>query len=160
MSLLDFLKEKGDALKEFAEKDEEKEETSSVQKLIDFNKAKEDLQLSKENEKLAKTEDTDDTTTIEEILKTESKEKEEKGKEKDLEEKLADIEKVISTFSEQTPLAKSSTDAFKDTLSLNKPLDLRKDITKQLVAPYTKLPSVNQDRIELLIESLKKQNLL
>jgi len=159
MSFLDFLKEKGDALKDFADK-EDKEEKSSVEKLIDFQKAKDEFKLDDEKEKLAETEDTDDTTTIKEILKTESKEKEEKGKEKDLEEKLADIEKVISTFSEQTPLAKTDTQSFKDTLSLNKPLDLRKDITKDIVRPFVKLPSVNQDRIELLIETLKKQNLL
>ena len=44
--------------------------------------------------------------------------------------------------------------------NLNKALDLRKDITKDIVRPFVKLPSVNQDRIELLIETLKKQNLL
>jgi hypothetical protein len=159
MSFLDFLKEKGDALKDFADK-EDKEEKSSVEKLIDFQKAKDEFKLDDEKEKLAETEDTDETTSIEQILAKESADKEEKGKEKDLEEKLADIEKVISTFSEQTPLSKTDTQSFKDTLDLNKALDLRKDITKDIVRPFVKLPSVNQDRIELLIETLKKQNLL
>ena len=80
---------------------------------------------------------------------------------KDLEDKLADIEKVISTFSEQTNLSSRSGDPFIAAKDINKAYDFTKDFTKELVQPFIETPSSsNKDRIELLIDSLKKQNLI
>ena len=87
--MLEFLKEKGEALKNFLDKDdEENKEKSSVEKLIDFQEAKEaaDKALSEEDKKIQSMEDTSETESIEQILEKESAKKEEKSKEKDLDE--------------------------------------------------------------------------
>ena len=161
---LDFLKEKGEALKNFITKkddDDEKEEKSSVEKLLDFQKAKEEAVITESQKDVINTDDTGETQKIEEILKKESQEKEEDTKEKDLEDKLADIEKVISAFSNQTNLSSKSGSPFVSSSNINKAYDFQKDFTKELVQPYIESPSTsNKDRIELLISSLKKQNLI
>ena len=160
--MLEFLKEKGEALKNFLDKDDEKEEKSSVEKLLDFQEAKKeaDSALTKEQKQIQSTDDTSETESIEEILKTESTKKEEKSKEKDLDEKLADIEKVISTFGNQTNLGTTS-DPFKGTkFELNKPIDFQTKVAQNYIAPYLQQPTSQDDRIKLLFESLKKQNLI
>ncbi len=161
--MLEFLKEKGEALKNFLDKDdEEKKEKSSVEKLIDFQEAKEaaDKALSEEDKKIQSMEDTSETESIEQILDKESAKKEEKSKEKDLDDKLADIEKVISTFGSETDLGTPS-DPFKDTkFELNKPIDFQTQVAKNYIAPYLTEPTSQGDRIKLLFESLKKQNLI
>ena len=160
--MLEFLKEKGEALKNFLDKDDEKEEKSSVEKLIDFQEAKKaaDEALSEEDKKIQSIEDTSETESIEQILEEESARKEEKSKEKDLDEKLADIEKVISTFGNQTNLGTTS-DPFKGTkFELNKPIDFQTKVAQNYIAPYLQQPTSQGDRIKLLFESLKKQNLI
>jgi hypothetical protein len=160
--MLEFLKEKGEALKNFLDKDDEKEEKSSVEKLIDFQEAKKaaDEALSEEDKKIQSIEDTSETESIEQILEEESARKEEKSKEKDLDEKLADIEKVISTFGNQTNLGTTS-DPFKGTkFELNKPIDFQTKVAQNYIAPYLQQPTSQDDRIKLLFESLKKQNLI
>ena len=162
--MLDFLREKGEALKNFLDKDEkeEKKEKSSVEKLIDFQEAKEaaDIALSDEQKQIQEMDDTGETESIEQILEKESARKEEKSKEKDLDEKLADIEKVISTFGNQTNLGTTS-DPFKGTkFQLNKPIDFQTQVVKNYIAPYLQQPTSQGDRIALLFESLKKQNLI
>ena len=161
--MLEFLKEKGEALKNFLDKDdEEKKEKSSVEKLIDFQEAKEeaDMELSEEDKKIQSIDDTSETQSIEQILEEESAKKEEKSKEKDLDEKLADIEKVISTFGDQTNLGTSS-DPFKGTkFELNKPIDFQSRVAKNYLTPYLTQPTSQEDRIALLFENLKKQNLI
>ena len=162
--MLEFLKEKGEALKNFLDKDddEEKKEKSSVEKLIDFQEAKEaaDKALSEEDKKIQSMDDTSETQSIEQILEEESAKKEEKSKEKDLDEKLADIEKVISTFGNKTNLG-TATDPFKGTkFELNKPIDFQTKVASNYIAPYLQQPTSQGDRIALLFESLKKQNLI
>ena len=161
--MLEFLKEKGEALKNFLDKDdEEKKEKSSVEKLIDFQEAKEaaDKALSEEDKKIQSMEDTSETESIEQILEKESAKKEEKSKEKDLDEKLADIEKVISTFGNKTNLGTTS-DPFKGTkFELNKPIDFQSKVAQNYIAPYLTQPTSQEDRIALLFENLKKQNLI
>ena len=102
------------------------------------------------------------TESIEEILKAESAKKEEEGKEKQLDEKLADIEKVLDKFSEQTPLGTGQS-PFRDTVSsldLNKPIDFQKIMATDYVKPFiTQQSSSPKDRIALLYEELKKQGL-
>ena len=161
--MLEFLREKGEALKNFLDKDDEKEEKSSVEKLIDFQEAKEaaDIALSEEDKKIQSMDDTGETESIEQILSKESAKKEEEGKEKELDEKLADIEKVISKFGSQTNLSSSTDDPFKGTkFSLNKPIDFNTQVAKNYIAPYLKQPTSQDDRIKLLFENLKKQNLI
>ena len=148
--MLEFLREKGEALKNFLDKDkeekEEKEEKSSVEKLID-----------KKNQTI---DDTGETKKVEQILEEESAKKEAESKEKDLDDKLADIEKVISTFGEQTDLGTPS-DPFKDTkFELNKPINFQTKVAQNYIAPYLQQPTSQGDRIKLLFESLKKQNLI
>ena len=162
--MFEFLKEKGDALKNLFNKDDEKEdERSSVKKLTDFQEAKEaaDIALTEEDKKIQSIEDTEQTESIKEILDRESAKKEKEGKQKELDEKLADIEKVISTFGEKTNLSSSTSDPFKGTkFSLNKPLDFSTQVAKNYVTPYLQQPTSQDDRIKLLFESLKKQNLI
>jgi len=160
--MFEFLREKGEALKNFLDKDDEKKEKSSVEKLIDFQEAKKeaDEALSKEDKKIQSMEDTSETESIEQILADESAKKEEKSKEKDLDEKLADIEKVISTFGNQTDLGTTS-DPFKGTkFELNKPIDFQTKVATNYIAPYLKQQTSQDDRIALLFENLKKQNLI
>jgi hypothetical protein len=162
--MLEFLREKGEALKNFSKKDDEKEEKSSVEKLLDFQKAKEeaDMELSEEDKKIQSIDDTSETQSIEQILEEESAKKEEKSKEKDLDEKLADIEKVISAFGDdkKTNLGTSS-DPFKGTkFELNKPIDFQTKVAQNYIAPYLTQPTSQEDRIALLFENLKKQNLI
>ena len=161
--MLEFLEEKGKALKNFLDKDkEEKEEKSSVEKLIDFQEAKKaaDIALSEEDKKNQTIDDTGETKKVEQILEEQSAKKEEESKEKDLNDKLADIEKVISTFGEQTDLGTPS-DPFKDTkFELNKPINFQTKVAQNYIAPYLQQPTSQGDRIKLLFESLKKQNLI
>jgi len=154
--MFEFLKEKGDALKNFANTDVEDEEERSTAESIK-------AAIEKEQE-ILKTEDKDideDASNVEQILKEAETKKEEKNKEKDLDEKLADIEKVISTFGEQKNLSSKGSDPFKNTsFSLNKPIDFQTQVAKNYIAPYLQQPTSQGDRIELLFESLKKQNLI
>ena len=162
---LDKLKEKATALANVFKKDdeEEKDERSSVKKLTDFQKAKEvaDMVSNEEDKKIASIDDTGETKSIEQILEDESAKKEEKSKEKDLDEKLADIEKVISTFTEEKPLGTGKDPFSKSTtFDLNKPIDFSKSIAKTYVQPFIQQPSSQKDRVALLYESLRKQNLI
>jgi len=162
-NLEEFLKEKSTALQNFLKKDDQEEdERSSVKKLTDFQEAKEaaDKALSEEDKKIQSMEDTTETESIEQILEEESAKKEEKSKEKDLDEKLADIEKVISTFGNKTNLSAGS-DPFKGTkFELNKPIDFQTKVAQNYIAPYLTQPTSQEDRIALLFENLKKQNLI
>lgn len=159
---LDKLKEKASALASFGkDKDEEEKEPSSVDKLIDFQKAQEEYKPSEEQIKVGQTDDTGETESIEQILSKESARKEQESEEKSLDDKLADIEKVISTFTEETPLG-TGKDPFSKSLTfdLNKPIDFSKSIAKTYVEPFISQPSSQKDRVALLYESLRKQKLI
>ena len=151
----DFLKKEGKALKDFANTDIEDEEERSTAESIK-------AAIEKEQE-ILKTEDKDideESSNIEKILKDAEAKKEEEKKEKGLDEKLADIEKVISTFGSQKSLG-STKDPFRGTsFSLNKPIDFSTQVAKNYIAPYLQQPTSQDDRIKLLFESLKKQNLI
>jgi len=79
-----------------------------------------------------------------------------------IDEKLADIEKVLDKFSEQTPLGTGQS-PFRDTVSsldLNKPIDFQKIMATDYVKPFiTQQTTSPKDRIALLYEELKKQGL-
>ena len=161
--MFEFLKEKGEALKSFKdEKEEEKEEKSSVEKLIEFQKAKEeaDKEMSDEEKDVSKIEDID-TKSVESILKEESEKKEKEKEDKSLEDKLADIEKVIGAFSQETPLGSAPKMPFKDTrFDINEGIDFSKSVAKNYVAPFIQQPTSQNNRVELLYQTLKKQNLI
>ena len=154
--MFEFLKEKGNALKDFANTDIEDEEERSTAESIK-------AAIEKEQEKIkSKEKDIDEESSdIEQILKDAEAKKEEEKKEKGLDEKLADIEKVISTFGDQTNLSSKTSDPFKGSkFSLNKPIDFQTQVAKNYIAPYLQQPTSQDDRIKLLFESLKKQNLI
>lgn len=161
--MLEFLREKGNALKSIFDKDEDKEEEKTeaiVDKAVRVFEAQEDYKPTEEQKKLAKTEDTSEMETIKDVLKKEEAEKEEK-KEKSLDEKLADIEKVISSFGSSQDLGSPAKSPFTDkSFQLNKPIDFQTQVAKNYIAPYLQQPTSQGDRIALLFESLKKQNLI
>jgi len=161
--MFEFLKEKGDALKNLFNKDKDKEEEKTeaiVDKAVRVFEAQEDYKPTEEQKKLAETENIDEMETIKDVLRKEESEKEEK-KEKGLDEKLADIEKVISAFGSSQDLGSPAKSPFTDkSFQLNKPIDFQTQVAKNYVAPYLQQPTSQGDRIALLFESLKKQNLI
>jgi phage-related minor tail protein len=153
----DFLKKEGKALRDFANTDvEDEEERSSAESIK--------AALEKEKEKIESKEikDSDEESTdIEKIIKEAEAKKEQEKTEKGLDEKLADIEKVISSFGSSQDLGSPAKSPFKDTsFQLNKPIDFQTQVAKNYVAPYLQQPTSQGDRIALLFESLKKQNLI
>ena len=126
--MLEFLREKGNALKSIFDKDEDKEEEKTeaiVDKAVRVFEAQEDYKPTEEQKK------------------------------------LADIEKVISSFGSSQDLGSSAKSPFTDkSFQLNKPIDFQTQVAKNYVAPYLQQPTSQGDRIALLFESLKKQNLI
>jgi len=161
--MLEFLKEKGNALKSIFDKDEDKEEEKTeaiVDKAVRVFEAQDVYKPTEEQKKLAETENIDEMETIKDVLRKEEAEKEEK-KEKGLDEKLADIEKVISAFGSSQDLGSPAKSPFTDkSFQLNKPIDFQTQFAKNYVALYLQQPTSQGDRIALLFESLKKQNLI
>ena len=143
------------------DEDKEEEKTEAiVDKAVRVFEAQEDYKPTEEQKKLAETEDTSEMETIKDVLRKEEAEKEEK-KEKSLDEKLADIEKVISSFGSSQDLGSPAKSPFTDrNFQLNKPIDFQTQVAKNYVAPYLQQPTSQGDRIALLFESLKKQNLI
>ena len=153
----DFLKKEGKALRDFANTDvEDEEERSSAESIK--------AALEKEKEKIESKDikDSDEESSdIEKIIKEAEAKKEQEKTEKGLDEKLADIEKVISSFGSSQDLGSSAKLPFTDkSFQLNRPIDFQTQVAKNYVAPYLQQPTSQGDRIALLFESLKKQNLI
>ena len=149
---LDFLKTTGDALKNI-EADEKKLEKFKMEKI------KSDSERSDESKAIETTEDID-VLPIETTLK---KEKEEvKESEDDLEKKLKSIEKVIETFSGSGGVtAIQNNSKLPASVNLNqRPLDMGNTQAKAYQAEYLKPSNVQDERIALLYEDLKKYNLI
>ena len=149
---LDFLKNTGDALKNI-EADEKKLEEFKMEKI------KSDIERSDESKDIATVEDID-VSPIETVLK---KEKEEvKESEDELEKKLKSIEKVIETFSGSggtTTIPNNS--QLPASVDLNQtPLDMGTAQAKAYQAEYLKPSNVQDERIALLYQDLKKYNLI
>ena len=151
---LDFLKEAGDALKNFGK--------STDEKIEDYKKVKEDYEkgLSDEEKILAEREDsliTKSVNTDEEIKKQAKEEGD------DLDKRLKDISKVIDKFSDDGGIKKlgesrldvSSTDPLNP-----KPIDFTNTIGKSYLSGVIEKPSSEKDRITLLYEQLRKFNLV
>ena len=94
------------------------------------------------------------------VITTKSKQKE---KEETLEDKLANIEKVIDTFSGKgtTVIDSGQSIGQSSPLNLNQPaLDLGTAQAKTYQSDYLKPSTVHDDRINLLYANLKKYNLI
>ena len=151
---LDFLKEAGDALKNFGK--------STDQKIEDYKKVKEEYEkgLTDEEKILAERDDsliTKPVDTDEEIKKQAKEEGDE------LDKRLKDISKVIDKFSDDGGIKKlgesrldvSSTDPLNP-----KPIDFTNTIGKSYLSGVIEKPSSEKDRITLLYEQLRKFNLV
>jgi len=150
---LDFLKTTGDALKNIdysntAVEDENERSTEESIKPIVLDKS--------EDEK------TVDESTATEVIQTESKEDKEKKAEDDLEKKLKSIEKVIETFSGSGGVtAIQNNSKLPASVNLNqRPLDMGNTQAKAYQAEYLKPSNVQDERIALLYQDLKKYNLI
>jgi hypothetical protein len=154
-SVLENLKEKGDALASFGKKDDDKDYSNTSEE--DQKSTAESVTpivLKKDDD-----EKTIDESTTEVIKTTEDKKKESAS---DLEKKLANIEKVIDKFSGGTTTLPSSKDLVGNSNSnINiKPLDFGQVQAKAQQTEYLKPSSVPNDRIALLYKDLEKYNLI
>ena len=154
---LDFLKNTGEALKnidlkvkpDFSNTNSEDEKEKSTQESVT------PIVLDK----------TDDEKTIDEstseVIKTETKDKE-KESEDDLEKKLKNIEKVIETFSGSGGTTTiENKGKLPAAVNLNQtPLDMGTTQAKAYQAEYLKPSNVQDERIALLYQDLKKYNLI
>ena len=162
---LDFLKNTGEALKNLGKKEEvDTDEKTSVEKYDDFLKTTEVMEAGQTADQKAveSIDDTSETETVKEVLGKEEKEKSE-TKEDSLEKKLANIEKVIDTFSGGTKAVGNSGGMPSSDIASNinqKPLDMGQVQAKAAQADYLKPSTVPSDRIALLYEDLKKYNLI
>jgi len=162
--MFENLREKGNALKNLFKKDkeEEKEDDNIVDKTVKVIEAKEDFIKEATPEKilLGQTDDTGKTESIQEVLKKEEAEKKEDD-DSDLDKKLASIEKVLETFSDSPIKPASSPFSAKDVIKINEPVDFSALVAKDYISPILlNKPSSQSNRIDLLYETLKKQNLI
>ena len=159
--MFENLKSIGEAFKNFKSEDTEKEEDTTLQKYIDFQEAKEEFQPTEEQKAIMSMEDIPgQTKTGKEILIEEAKQEK---KEDELDKKISDIQKVLKTFSEDTEgeVINTKMDTSSDADKLNvKPLDLGAIRQKSYLQGLITQPSSQKDRIALLYESLRKQNLI
>jgi len=153
---LDFLRQTGEALSSFGKKDEDK--------IIDYsNTEAEDDKSTQESVTPIVSDDektVDESTT--EVIQTKTEKEKKEDKEDSLEKKLANIEKVISTFSGGTQALPTGQLPGSDiNANINqKPLDMGNVQAKAAQAEYLKPSTVPNDRIALLYEDLKKYNLI
>ena len=158
------LREKGEALISFGkDKEVDTDDRSSVEKYDDFLKTTEVMEAGKTADQKAveSIDDTSVTESVKDVLGKEEKEKKE-DTEDSLEKKLANIEKVIDTFSSGTKALPTGRLPGSDVnANLNqRPLDMGQVQAKAAQAEYLKPSTVPNDRIALLYEDLKKYNLI
>ena len=139
---------------------------SKTKQLEEFQKAKEEYKPSEEQQILGEQEDyraakpTDIKTGSDYIIG--------QKQEQTLDKKLSDIEKVINKFSDSKPVTgggvSSGRDfAFDSRLDKNLnvgSLDLSGEYTNDILSSIRRKPAVNEDRVSLLLQDLKKYNLL
>lgn len=137
---------------------------SKTKQLEEFQKAKEEYKPSEEQRILGEQEDyraakpTDIRSGSDYITG--------QKQEQTLDKKLADIEKVINKFSKSEPITSGSSGkdfAFDSRLDKNLnvgSLDLSNQYTADILSSIRRKPAVNEDRVSLLLQDLKKYNLL
>ena len=138
---------------------------SKTKQLEEFEKAKEEYKPSEEQQILGEQEDYRAAKPTD--IKSGSDYITGQKQEQTLDKKLSDIEKVINKFSDSKPLAgggNSGKDfAFDSNLDKNlnvKSLDLSGEYTNDILSSIRRKPAVNEDRVSLLLQDLKKYNLL
>ena len=156
---LDFLRQTGEALSSFGKKDEDK--------IIDYsNTDEEDDKSTQESVTPIVLDKSDDEKTVDEstteVIQTKTEKEKKEDKEDSLEKKLANIEKVIDTFSSGTKALPTGRLPGSDiNANINqRPLDMGQVQAKAAQADYLKPSTVPEDRIALLYEDLKKYNLI
>ena len=135
------------------------------EKLKQFGEAFRMLGKEEEQENIFDSEVQDQTTEEDttEIIETKKEEKDkEKEAQDDLEKKLKSIEKVIETFSGSGGVtAIKNNSQLPAAVNLNqRPLDMGNTQAKAYQAEYLKPSNVQDERIALLYEDLKKYNLI
>ncbi len=154
---LDFLKNTGDALRNIGKKDDNLIRIKDDE-VIELSDKKEDT-----SETIEKSGDAKEAEEIYQkdkgIITTKDKTKE---SEDDLEKKLKNIEKVIETFSGDGGASViKNTGKLPASIDLNQqPLDMGNTQAKQYQAEYLKPSNVQDERIALLYNDLKKYNLI
>jgi len=139
---------------------------SKTKKLEEFQKAKEEYKPSEEQQILGEQEDYRAAKPTD--IKTGSDYITGQKQEQTLDKKLSDIEKVINKFSDSKPMTGggggSGRDfAFDSKLDKNLNasfLDLSSQYTSDILSSIRRKPAVNEDRVSLLLQDLKKYNLL
>jgi hypothetical protein len=151
---LDFLRQTGEALSSFGKKDEDKD--TDIIRVEDLEK----------KDPATKIVETGYAAAAEKVYQEKEGKIVEKEKKEDtedsLEKKLANIEKVIDTFSSGTkalPTGKLPGSNINADIN-QKPLDMGNVQAKAAQADYLKPSTVPEDRIALLYEDLKKYNLI
>ena len=138
---------------------------SKTKQLEEFQKAKEEYKPSEEQKLLGERED---APAGKGEIKTGSDYITGQKQEQTLDKKLSDIEKVINKFSDSKPVTggggSSGKDfAFDSRLDKNlntSSLDLSSEYTNDILSSIRRKPAVNEDRVSLLLQDLKKDNLL
>lgn len=138
---------------------------SKTKQLEEFQKAKEEYKPSEEQKLLGERED---APAGKGEIKTGSDYITGQKQEQTLDKKLSDIEKVINKFSDSKPMTggggSSGKDfAFDSRLDKNlntSSLDLSSEYTNDILSSIRRKPAVNEDRVSLLLQDLKKYNLL
>ena len=138
---------------------------SKTKQLEEFEKAKEEYKPSEEQRLLGERED---APAGKGEIKTGSDYIIGQKQEQTLDKKLSDIEKVINKFSDSKPVTggggSSGRDfAFDSRLDKNlntSSLDLSSEYTNDILSSIRRKPAVNEDRVSLLLQDLKKYNLL
>ena len=138
---------------------------SKTKQLEEFQKAKEEYKPSEEQRLLGERED---APAGKGEIKTGSDYIIGPKQEQTLDKKLSDIEKVINKFSDSKPVTgggvSSGRDfAFDSRLDKNLnvgSLDLSGEYTNDILSSIRRKPAVNEDRVSLLLQDLKKYNLL
>ena len=139
---------------------------SKTKQLEEFEKAKEEYKPSEEQQILGEQEDYRAAKPTD--IKTGSDYITGQKQEQTLDKKLSDIEKVINKFSDSKPMTggggSSGKDfAFDSRLDKNlntSSLDLSSEYTNDILSSIRRKPAVNEDRVSLLLQDLKKYNLL
>ena len=139
---------------------------SKTKQLEEFQKAKEEYKPSEEQQILGEQEDYRAAKPTD--IKTGSDYITGQKQEQTLDKKLSDIEKVINKFSDSKPMTGgggiSGKDfAFDSRLDKNLnvgSLDLSGEYTNDILSSIRRKPAVNEDRVSLLLQDLKKYNLL
>lgn len=139
--------------------------SDKTKQLEEFQKAKEEYKPSEEQRILGEQEDYRASKSTD--IRSGSDYITGQKQEQSLDKKLSDIEKVINKFSDSKPVtggAGSGRDfAFDSKLDKNlnaSSLDLSSQYTSDILSSIRRKPAVNEDRVSLLLQDLKKYNLL